>query len=356
MLEEAASDRVDCRDVSKIPNKDAATVLVATGDSITSAHLQMKSSDKTCGHVSQDHRGHPGNNGFFSYVGRYANANKNVVDYYNFARTGYSTGQIIGAGPNDTDACGFPWGRNSSPLSMAEAEVVKAKEAGHHAYFVTTGGINDTNWTDVLRSLAFCRGLEFVADRLSLHVNWANPKGKEGIFTEGGGCVLTLHNPITNKDTNLSATVPRFNGPEVFASIGNNANSIVNTMLDAGADKVVWMLYYDIVPAVTDAGTVAELMIRAQLPDWIANRVPNLGPRLLPLIDPLWIGQAREVMTAINTNIIFNMPLRDHLQVVGAPDLTRLEMQETGVSGSPHPNAIGHDRLAARLAAGFDGL
>jgi hypothetical protein len=127
-------------------------------------------------------------------------------------------------------------------------------------------------------------------------------------------------------------------------------------MLDAGADKVVWMLYYDIVPAVTDAGTVAELMIRAQLPDWIAGRVPNLGPRMSPLIDPLWIGQAREVMTAINTNIIFSMPLRDHLQVVAPPDLARIEMQETGVSGSPHPNAAGHDRLAQRLAAGFDGL
>ncbi|HZN19245.1 MAG TPA: hypothetical protein VFB84_13880 [Micromonosporaceae bacterium] len=152
-VREARGDRIDCRNPNNIPDRANPVVLVATGDSVTSAHHQWGFGTGLCNRTSADFRGLTGNHAKFSYVGRYFdNLNPNVVEYYNFARTGFSTGEMRTSAANNPDGCGNNWGRAFPPVALADAVVRKAKADNRKAYFVTTGGVNNTNWTTVLPS------------------------------------------------------------------------------------------------------------------------------------------------------------------------------------------------------------
>src|SRR5262249_43383548 len=89
------------------PDKD--TVLVATGDSVTSAYQQAKSvASVNCAinGSTKDQRGLWGNDMLFSYAGKYySNINKNISEYYNFARIGFTTDDIIKIAAAGTDTC-----------------------------------------------------------------------------------------------------------------------------------------------------------------------------------------------------------------------------------------------------------
>jgi hypothetical protein len=56
-----------------------------------------------------------------------------------------------------------------------------------------------------------------------------------------------------------------------------------NAILAAGADKFVWMLYYNI-----NLGNFAWTYVRRNAPDWVAAFMPPAAnPNLQPLIDPM---------------------------------------------------------------------
>ncbi|GIH08900.1 hypothetical protein Rhe02_69670 [Rhizocola hellebori] len=358
--------------------KDA--VLVATGDSVTSAYHQTASADSTdCtkNNSAQDARKLPGNDMMFSYAGRYYNMNKNISEYYNFARVGFSTDDIIKAGAAKTDSCANPWNRVKPPLDLADDAVKAAKRAGKKAFFVTTGGINNTNWTTILTQFALCQGLEVLTDAFKATVFstnqtsfqwWAKqvlPGKPDKIIDNGGGCRATwwvnrgpfwpplLLNPIR-------IGIPAYDGPGSGANesalskqIPGDAKTIVNTMLAAGADKVVWMLYYSIIPATVDLkAAVSDVLGSYPGIKYLKNIVPaifNLGDA--SLVPVALVGRIRQLEKDLNDAIKAQLPVNAKLVAQPAPALGAGDIQKTVPMGCPHPNGKGHDKLAAALKA-----
>lgn len=358
-LEEAGKDRIECRDPQKIPDPRNPVVLVATGDSVTSAHHQF-GFGAMCGNTSSDNRRLTGNNAIFSYAGRYFNnLNPNGVEYYNFARTGFTTGDIIAPPAGRADACGNPWGRAASPVGLADAVVRKAKAAGHKAYYVTTGGVNNTNWTTVLERLVNCRATEFVQNGIpGSTFTWNAIGGKAGIVTGGGGCTLRIRNPWPfGMDYFRRVGVPKYDGPAQYPGITADATAIVNTMLAAGADKIVWMLYYDINPASIDLANLGWRYLRTNAPDWVAGLIPPVvNPNRQPLIDPLWVGAVRTLINDLNKAITAGIPINGKVRAAVAPIMLGADIQDTAVGGAPHPSAAGQTKLATTLDGTFKAI
>ncbi|WP_157545482.1 hypothetical protein [Hamadaea tsunoensis] len=349
-----------CRDPNTIPDPNNPVVLTATGDSVTSAHHQF-GFGAMCANTSFDNRNLVGNNAIFSYAGRYTNnLNPNVSEYYNFARTGFTTRDMLAAGPATPDACGNPWGRAAAPVAQAAAVTRQAKADGKKAYYVTTGGINNTNWTTVLQQLIKCRGLEFAAQTWAnmSTFTWAAIGGRNGIITNGGGCVWRIRNPNPfGTDWFIREGVPRYDGPAQYPTITADAGTIVQTMLNAGADKVVWMLYYDINPANIDIGNFGWYYVRAYSPGWVVGLMPpTVTPTLQPLVDPAWVGAVRTVTTDLNNAILAGIPANPKVLAQTPPLFAAADIQTTALGGCPHPSASGHDKLAARLDAAFKAL
>ncbi|MFI6240399.1 hypothetical protein ACIBEF_11025 [Micromonospora sp. NPDC050795] len=356
-LVDANKDRIRCREVQTVSDD---TVLTLTGDSISSAHHQFGFGvGPGCPMTSFDGRGMPGNNGVYSYGRRYFDMDGSVVDYDNYARTGYGTGDII-AGRAGPDACGNAWGRVASPLGLATARIAKAKADGHNAYHATTGGVNNTNWTTVLTRLAMCRGLEFAAETLDpygvFRFEWAAVGGKAGIVTGGGGCNFWLDLPA-GEDYYINIGVPRYDGPAQYAGVTADATTIVNSLLGAGADKVVWMLYYDITPANIDVGQYAWAKLKSLLPTATHSYLPAAPVSTLqPLIDPLWVGSVRGVISDLNWAIQLGVPFDPAVRVAMPPPFTPGDLQITAEGGSPHPSPSGQDALANTLAGVLGGM
>jgi hypothetical protein len=154
-----------CRGRVEDPKKDA--VLVALGDSVTSAHQQSNAGWDCQATSSADERDLKGSDRWFSYAGRYVRQNPNVSEYYNFARTGYGTTEMRTAAAGTQDACHYGWGRNAPPVALAQSAIAKAKKDGKVANMVATGGINNTNWVDILRQMMTCRAIEAVYPMLT---------------------------------------------------------------------------------------------------------------------------------------------------------------------------------------------
>lgn len=358
-LEDARSDRIECRDPATIPDRANPVVLVATGDSLTSAHHQF-GFGAMCENTSADGRNLKGNNAIFSYAGRYfTNHNPNVIEYYNFARTGFSTGDMLGANAGTGDACGNAWGRAGSPVALADAVVRKAKADGRKAYFVTTGGVNNTNWTTVLSRLIECRAMEFMQNiipRSSLA--WNAVGGKAGIVTNGGGCTLRVRNlAIFGMDYFRRVGVPRYDGPIQVPGITADVTRVLNTMIAAGADKMVWMLYYDINPANVDIANFGLKNARANSPQWVVDLLPvQINANNQPLVDPLWVGAVRNLVNALNAAIVAGVPNNARVRAQPAPGFVAADIQNTAIGGSPHPSVAGQTKLSNTLNAAFRAL
>ncbi|MBB5867319.1 hypothetical protein F4553_000698 [Allocatelliglobosispora scoriae] len=359
-LDDAKKDRIDCRDPKKIPDPGGAIVLTATGDSVTSAHHQWGYGTGVCNQTSADARGLTGNHGGFSYAGRYFGLNPNIIDYHNMARTGFGTTEMLGAAAGTRDACTNPWARAVSPVPLAAARIVKAKADGHKAYHVSTGGINNTNWTSVLSQLIKCRALEFAQQTIIplSSINWAAVGGRAGIVTNGGSCVLRVRNPIPfMADFFHRIGVPRYDGPAQAAGITAGVRATVAAILAAGADKFVWMLYYNINPANIDIGNFAWTMVRAYAPAWIVAFLPPAAtPLLVPLIDPMWVGAVTALINAMNAAIIAGIPANAKVRAQAAPAFVAADIQVTAIGGSPHPSAAGQTKLANTLNAAFNAI
>jgi hypothetical protein len=376
----ADADLIDCRDPNTIPDPSDPVTLVATGDSITSAHNQTGFGIGTCDNTTSDARLLTGNDANFSYAGVYYGLNKQITSYYNFARTGFSTNDIINAVAGTPDACKNAWNRNDTPLNLAVNVIQKAKAAGNSAYFVTTGGVNNTNWTSVVSKLAECQGLDFAANTLlagvpgiTVSFYYVVPKMlptdpplglQKNIIKMGGACytVVKLGGPLPQTWWSRVA-VPQYNGPgsvapsALSASIGPDAATIVNTVLNAGADKVVWMLYYDITPANIDVANLGLAAAQAKFPAWAAQFLPAaVAPLNISLIDPLYAADVRTLVNNLNATIQAAIPADPRVLVQVPPALTGNDIQNTGIGGSPHPNASGHGKLANTLNAAFNAL
>jgi hypothetical protein len=273
MLVDARKDRI-CPDNR---NPDNPVVLVATGDSVTSAHLQrtfaypMGNCD---GNTAADFRGLPGNDMVFSYAGKYvANLNQNVVEYYNFARTGMGTSEIRTSGPDHLDSCNKKWNRDFPPADLADRAIRQAKTEKKAAYFVTTGGVNNTNWTKVLSDIAMCGLMDHYKDLVQKYATehklpwqaitrWYDRAGNyaaKSAVINGGSCQIEIDGDLSGvKYLHRRIQIHTYDGPSHFNQIQADVNAIANQMLDAGADKVVWMGYYNISPARFDVGSFAE--------------------------------------------------------------------------------------------------
>ncbi|GHJ47555.1 hypothetical protein Cs7R123_48970 [Catellatospora sp. TT07R-123] len=335
-------------------------VVVATGDSVTSAHNQT-GFGAMCAATAADARGLTGNDANFSYAGRYARAAGNVVEYYNFARTGYGTAEMRGR-VTRADSCGNGWNRPASPVGLADAVVRKAKQAGHLAHYVTTGGINNTNWTSVLEQLTICRAMEAAAPWMNA-VFWTgfqwNAPGRQNIVTQGGSCTMSI--TISWIGTAfIRVGVPAYDGPAQLPTITADVAAIVNTMLAAGTDKIAWMMYYDLTPAQIDIGTFANFYLRsyltAWLPGWVVSRIPNIPPIFQPLIDAQWVAAVQALTTNLNNAIRAGLPANARVVAVAPPVLFAGDIQSTALGGCPHPGASGHSKLATALAAAYNGM
>jgi hypothetical protein len=358
ILDSADQDRMGSRDPKNV-ECGKRIVLTASGDSLTAAHHQW-GFGAFCQRTSFDARGLTGNHAFFSYAGRYYNANANIVKYYNFARTGFGTTEMLSnPGARAADGCGNPWARAASPVGLSEAVIRQAKRDGYKAYNVSTGGVNNTNWTDVLEQVTKCRGLEWAQANLfprgRTRFWWAAVGGKAGIVTNGGGCVLQVYSPFWwRRDAFVRIGVPRYDGAGKLATITADATTTVNTLLAAGADKIVWMLYHDITLANVDIANFAWTWVRSNSPAWVVGYLPpRIGALNVQLIDPVQAVAARGVITALNNAIIAGIPNNAKVATQAGVLTVAADIQNTSIGGSPHPSAAGHTKMATALAAQF---
>lgn len=348
---------------------------------MTSAHNQTGFGIGQCDNTASDARKLTGNDANFSYVGKYFNLNKQIIAYYNFARTGFTTDDIRNAKAGKTfDACGNDWGRNDTPLNLAVKVIKAAKAANSAAYYVTTGGVNNTNWTSVVAKLAECQGLGFAVNTLlagvpgvTVKFYYVVPKVAptdppfglyKNIINQGGACYATVKTGGWFPQTWWTRVgVPAYDGPgspapsALSKQIGPDAAAIVNAVLGAGADKVVWMLYYDLTPANIDVANLGLAAAKAKMPAWAVKLLPaNVNAFLVSLIDPALTGQVRTLVTNLNTTIKNAIPANAKVAVQAAPALLPGDIQNTGIGGSPHPNDNGHTKLANTLNTAFNGL
>src|SRR5262249_16955506 len=159
--------------------------------------------------------------------------------------------------------------------------------------------------------------------------------------------------------TPMIIRIPPYDGPgapaanqaQLGKNIPDHAKKIVDTLLAAGADKVVWMLYYDINRASIDLkalasdvmGTIKSLKDRK-------NRVHgglNLGDA--SLVPERLVGKITTYETAMNDAIKSKIAANPKVVLQAAPVIFEGEIQKTAPLGCPHPNAKGHDKLANTL-------
>jgi hypothetical protein len=359
-LEAARDDLVKQRSPEGIPNPCRPAILVATGDSLTSAHHQTADHLDHCGSTASDpvrkKRPMVGNDGFFSYAGKYFDANPQLVEYYNFARTGFSLNDMTRATAATTDGCGQAWGRNQAPATLAATVIAQAKRDNRLAYFVTTGGINDTNWVQVMSETITCRAMHTMRREQPRFQWFANGGGgKENVVPNGGSCVATAAWPIGEIYRNA---IPAFSAN--FAVIGANAQTIVHQMLTAGADRVVWMLYYDLNPALISIRHLVahQLGQNPRAPRFFD--IARLGDGIVPVVDPIWKDAAIKIQTDLNAAIVKTLPqnlpadLWAKVRLV-TPHLGTDDIQRTAKGGSPHPSDAGHQKMAKLLGNAIDG-
>ncbi|HZM79850.1 MAG TPA: hypothetical protein VFC19_29310 [Candidatus Limnocylindrales bacterium] len=354
---EARKDRIACP-AGRRPT--TPVVVVATGDSMTSAHIQW-GYGRLCQRTEFDARRLTGNHAGISYVGQYVDPiNTDVVEYYNFARTGYSTWDMRNVTGNlawTADDCGNPWNRAFTPVDLADTAIRKAKADGRKAYFVSTGGVNNTNWGSIVQRLTMCRGLEVAAQRIRGKIDWFKVGGQRGAKADvinGGSCIYQTS--MLGFIGRIRILIPTYDGPSVYQAIRDDVKKIVNTMIAAGADKVVWMLYHDISKANINIGDFALTLLRdPRIPWWIQAFLPVRLRVLWPLFDPVWQEVVKRLVNGLNTVIAEGVPVHQKVKATVSP-LAPADIQVTAVGGCPHPNRAGHTKYAKTLDATFKAI
>jgi hypothetical protein len=196
--------------------------------------------------------------------------------------------------------------------------------------------------------------------------------GRKNLIERPGACQLTLwHRSGTGWELrSFRFDIPSYNGPGALAWGGNPAEIAANAAaiaartgqmagdvraiaqagLAAGADRVVWMLYYDITPARVDVDELIEATDTQPftLILGLLGAMPEFD--LHPLVDVAVWPNARKYTAALNALIVDSLPANARVTTVKTtPVIGRGEIQTTSVYGSPHPNAVGHANLMGEL-------
>jgi lysophospholipase L1-like esterase len=324
------------------------TVLAALGDSVTSAHIQNGFGDE-CAHTLADRRGLPGNHATMSYAGLYAGNNRDLVSYYNVARTGFGSNELVSATPAHADACRSPWQRAFPPVQLAAAVVKEAKRVGDTAYAVGTVGANDTNWAHAIAQALTCRAAQYAVAKTGVgEFRWQEGTDPARLIPDGGGCVVLA--TVFGDNQRYVFGVEPYNGAQRYGAITANVRAMTGTLLQAGADKVVWMSYYDITPAQIDVTSYLTAVIKAKLPKSLQDKLPDLAPHRIDLIDAAYAPAVRGMIGQVNTAVAAGLP-NDGRVVHAPPAVAPTELQNTMIGGAPHPNGDGHARMSRALAA-----
>jgi len=123
-------------------------LLVAIGDSITSGH--HRDTDVTPTICNDPNYGYP--RYAYDIMQSKLPPQWQAGGYFNYARSGFSTDQIIHGG--GADACGSTYSPdNPSASPLGDASNRLQSNAGSWNRIVVTGGIDDTNWVDVLSAI-----------------------------------------------------------------------------------------------------------------------------------------------------------------------------------------------------------
>jgi len=363
-----------------IPDPKKAITLVAAGNSLVSAHHQTGFGIGTCDHTQADGRGMPGNHAMFSFVGRYYKANPQILDYYNFARTGFGTVEIMEAKAATTDGCNNPWNRTDTPIKLSDKVVRAAKAAGRSAYFIADGGVNNTNWVKMLAQLAQCAGADFTVNNLlaglknfgvKVEFHYIVPKVaatdppnglKKNIIDKGGECYSAIK--VFGRTWAYRIAVPAYDGPGSpapsprSARIKKDVGDAVQAMLNAGADKIVWMLYYDINLAQVDLSNLGYAAARSYLPNWISQWLPgSVAAYHVPIVEADFAGQVRKMTTDLDNEIKAGLPANAKVKAMTPPaNFGAADIQDTAIGGCPHPNDSGHKKLADLLKTTYDNM
>ena len=374
------ADRIKCRKPGGIPDPKKPITLVAAGNSLVSAHHQTGFGVGTCDETAADGRGLKGNDANFSFAGKYYEANPQIVEYYNFARTGFSTKDFVAAAAADTDGCETPWNRNDTPLNLSKKVIQAAKAAGRSAYFVADGGINNTNWVKLVGQLGKCYGIDFAVNNLltgarnfGVQVDFYYvvpkvapndpPRGlKKNIVKKGGACYGTV--TVLGRVWWTRIDVPAYNGPgsdapsELSKRIKKDVGDAIQVLLNAGTDKIVWMLYFNINPAKVDVANLGLAWARAQMPAWLARWLPNsVWAWEVALVEGDFAGDVNTMTTNLNNEIKGGIPVNAKVKAYEPVNLLGTdEIQKTAIGGCPHPNDNGHVKLKDKLKETYDGM
>jgi hypothetical protein len=364
----------------------ACWTLIASGDSVTSAHNQFASGFPTaatpCPNTAAALGRGAGNDPFFSYAsGVFNGAGKFAGGkYYNYARTGYSTKTMLVAPPGTTDACGNVWGKPAPPIGMVLNTAAWEKANLRKVSWVTTGGVNNTNWSAMLSNFVQCSFLQSVtsANRLarnggvvSLTITPTStaPHTIDGtpndtlilnlLLSRGGTCSLTWSVGLTSGS--MLITVPVFNLPTTGPGITADIAAMVGAAVAARIDKITWVGYYDISPA--------TINVRAALTAWGFNptlvnwMMPRLGAWGVPTMFPLARNATQTAtlhtnQTDLNTAICAGVAFGAFAAPAGTVQCTTwqapgfaaaADIQSTVIGGMPHPSAAGHAKLKNML-------
>ena len=220
---------------------------------------------------------------------------------------------------------------------------------------VGTAGANDTNWADIIKQALICRGLDWVFARVAIPgetFSWV-PGSPANMIPNGGGC--TVDGLVAGQRLRLRFGVEPYDGARTLPQITANVRAMTDTVLQAGADKVVWMSYHDITPARIDVAKFLSQAVRSQLSDGVQAKVPDLPSYEQPLIDPMFTTVVQKMITDANGAVRAGLPASDKV-AMAPPVVNANEIQNTMIGGAPHPNGAGHGHLARQLKATLDGM
>lgn len=345
---------------------------------MTSAHNQwasgIPSAGDPCPNTTRGVAG-TGNEPSFSYAFRVFHGAAKFAggNYYNYARTGYTTGDMRFATNATTDACANRWGKGASPFGMVLATAGWEKSQQRKVAWVTTGGVNNTNWSTMLGEFVMCSmaqsawrystGMTITPNGGAAHrLNGSNQDmlALDQLLARGGSCTFSF--PFAGSTT---VNVPAFDLPTTGPGITADVSAMVAGAVAAKLDRIIWVGYYDISPAVVEVPGMIRATLTAR--GWNATMIELLINRLarsgFPATFPISRNAAqtttlRTNLTALNTAICSGVAAGQRGAPAGAVTCTTWPMagfsvpgdiQRTVKGGMPHPSSAGHGKLATMV-------
>lgn len=293
-------------------------LLVAVGDSVTSGH-EARGRRTTCDDPLSSWA-----NNLRAAIGVPANR------YFNYAHSGASTADVIGAVPY-RNPCGVVSQNARSQLADAAA-ILRANPSvrGWANVAVSTAGVNDTNWTTVARQLVGRQRGGRIAARFGATPNWAvaNP----------GACTDWIFgNPAGNPGAPPGAIAPAWDGAATSGAvaIGNAGIALGLISADPGA-QVRHLLYYRWRGDPNLPRTCAPAAVRAttMLNGWVST-----GVVIAKIVWGFFGGDARRIQAVCQQMWVGRANIQTRLVSWGRNNWAL-------VPGWPHPNAAGRGVLS----------